>query len=120
LTGQVTSSEEGPMEGVLVNAKKAGSNVTITVVSDQRGRYNFPANKLEPGQYALTIRAVGYDLDGVGSAEISAQKMATVDLKLRQAKDLSAQLTNAEWLMSMPGTDQQKSAMSDCTGCHTL
>jgi virginiamycin B lyase len=37
LTGQVTSQEEGPMEGVLVSAKKEGSNITITVVSDARG-----------------------------------------------------------------------------------
>ena len=27
------------------------------------GRYSFPAGRLEPGQYALKIRAVGYDLD---------------------------------------------------------
>ena len=53
LTGQVTSAEEGAMEGVLVSAKKAGSTVTITVVSDAQGRYSFPAAKLEPGQYSL-------------------------------------------------------------------
>ena len=63
LSGQVTSAEEGAMEGVLVSAKKAGSTITITVVSDRDGRYSFPASKLEPGQYALRIRAVGYDLD---------------------------------------------------------
>jgi hypothetical protein len=34
LEGQVTSAEEGPMEGVLVSARKAGSTITIPVVSD--------------------------------------------------------------------------------------
>jgi len=34
MAGQVSSAEEGPMEGVLVSARRAGSNVTITVVSD--------------------------------------------------------------------------------------
>ena len=92
LTGQVTSAEEGPMEGVTVIAKKAGSTITITVATDQQGRYRFPSNKLEPGQYALTIRAVGYELDGAGAAEVSQQKTATADLKLRKTKDLSAQL----------------------------
>ena len=120
LTGQVTSSEEGPMEGVLVNAKKTGSNVTVTVVTDERGRYSFPSGKLEAGHYSLGVRAVGFDLDGAGAAEIAPQKTATVDLKLRKAKDPTTQLTNAEWLMSIPGTDQQKGAMSNCTGCHTL
>ena len=120
LSGQISSAEEGPMEGVLVNAKKAGSTVTVTVVSDAKGRYSFPANKLDAGQYALSIRAVGFDLDGPKSADVSAGKAATADLKLVKAKDLSSQLTNAEWLMSMPGTEQQKSALTNCTSCHTL
>ena len=33
LAGKVTSQEEGVMEGVLVSAKRAGSTMTITVVS---------------------------------------------------------------------------------------
>jgi len=32
LTGQVSSKEEGPMEGVLVSAKRLASTVTVTVV----------------------------------------------------------------------------------------
>jgi len=63
LMGQVSSAEEGAMEGVLVSAKSAGSTVTFTVVSDQQGRYQFPAAKLAPGQYSQRIRAAGYDED---------------------------------------------------------
>ena len=83
LNGQVTSAEEGAMEGVLVSAKKAGSTVTVTVVSDKDGRYSFPASKIEPGQYALRIRAVGYDLDNHKSIEVAPQKTTTLDLNLR-------------------------------------
>jgi virginiamycin B lyase len=120
LTGQVTSGEEGPMEGVLISAKKAGSTVTITVVSDAQGNYSFPAAKLEPSQYSLRIRAVGYDLDRPASVDVAAQQPAKYDLKLRKTEDLAAQLSNAEWLASFPGTDQQKNAMLGCVGCHTL
>src|SRR5277367_3151347 len=42
LVGQVSSQAEGPMEGVLVSAKKEGSTITITVVSDAQGQYSFP------------------------------------------------------------------------------
>src|SRR5580700_12108703 len=63
LTGVVSSSEEPAMEGVLVSATKAGSNITVTVVTGADGRYSFPANRLGPGQYTLAIRAVGYELD---------------------------------------------------------
>ena len=120
LTGQVTSPEEGAMEGVLVSAKKAASNITVTVASDASGRYSFPADRLQLGQYTLGIRAVGYELEGSNSVEISHDKPATADLKLRKAKDLSSQLTNAEWLLSMPGSDDQKAALLNCIQCHTL
>ena len=36
LTGVVKSQDEGVMEGVLVSAKRAGSTITTTVVSDAR------------------------------------------------------------------------------------
>jgi virginiamycin B lyase len=120
LNGQVTSAEEGPMEGVLVSAKKSGSTVTITVVSDAQGNYSFPAAKLEPGRYSLRIRAIGYDLDRPANVDVGAQQSAKHDLKLRKTEDLAAQLSNGEWLASFPGTDQQKNAMLGCVGCHTL
>src|SRR6267378_4752014 len=120
LTGQVTSAEEGPMEGVLVTAKKADSTIAITVVTDVQGRYRFPSTKLEPGHYAISIRAVGYDLDGPSAVDIAAQQGATADLKLRKASNLSMQLTNAEWIESVPGTQEQKSSLRNCVTCHTL
>ena len=119
LTGKVTAGE-GPLEGVLVSAKKSGSTVTITVVSDKDGRYSFPAARLEPGSYVLRIRAVGFDLDGPDQVVVAADKTATADLVLRKTQDMVSQLTNAEWLASMPGTDAQKGQLLNCVGCHTL
>jgi virginiamycin B lyase len=120
LTGQVSSMEDGPMEGVLVSARQDGSTVTVTVVSGQRGRFAFPATKLEPGRYAIRIRAVGYELDGPKAVEIPAEKTATADVKLRKARNIASQLTDAEWLASIPGTENQKKQLLGCTNCHTL
>ena len=120
LSGQVTSAEEGAMEGVLVSAKMTGSTKTVTVVSDAKGRYAFPANRLEPGKYAVTVRAAGYDLAAPSTPELSAKGGATADLKLVKTKDLAAQLSNGEWLASAPGTPQQKRPLLSCVGCHTL
>src|SRR5712691_6110963 len=53
LTGRVSSAEEGAMEGVVVSAKKAGAALTISVVSDDQGRFSFPSSKLGSGSYAL-------------------------------------------------------------------
>src|SRR6266850_6133340 len=120
LVGQVSSAAEGAMEGVVVSAKKVGSTVTVSVVTDRDGRYRFPAARLEPGSYAITMRAVGYDLDGKATADVRAGATATADLKLKPAKNLPAQLSNAEWLASFPGSDNQKKALLNCISCHNL
>src|SRR5262245_24586853 len=120
LTGLVSSVDEGPMEGVLVSAKKNESTTTVTVVSDRDGRYRFPASRLTPGEYALRIRAAGYDLEATAVATVTQSASAAVDLKLRKARDLAAQLTNADWFASFPGSDVQKNSIRGCTHCHTL
>jgi carboxypeptidase family protein len=105
LTGQVSSAEEGPMEGVPVSARRDGSTITVSVTTDKQGRYTFPRNRLDPGHYALRIRAIGYGLSGAASADITADKTAAVDLTLKKVQDISSQLTNTEWLLSMPGAN---------------
>jgi virginiamycin B lyase len=120
LTGLVSSTEESAMEGVLVSASKTGSAITVTVVTGKDGRFSFPASKVPPGQYSLRVRAVGYDLDNRKTIEIPERQTTSLDLKLRKTGDLAAQLSNGEWLMSMPGTDQQKGQLLNCVGCHTL
>jgi virginiamycin B lyase len=119
LTGQVTSAEEGPMEGVLVSAKKDGSTMTITVVTDAKGEYSFPADRLDAGHYAIATRAAGYNLDGPKAVDIAAGG-SKADIKLAKTKNLANQLTSAEWLMSAPGPDNLKNTLSNCVGCHTL
>jgi virginiamycin B lyase len=120
LTGQVISEAEGAMEGVVVTAHKDGSIVSVSVTTDARGWYTFPESKLEPGEYKIAIRAVGYDISAPTTVDVVAEKTATVDIKLRKTRNLASQLSNAEWMMSIPGNDEQKVMLLDCTGCHTL
>ncbi|HEX3972904.1 MAG TPA: carboxypeptidase regulatory-like domain-containing protein [Stellaceae bacterium] len=120
LSGTVSSSAEGKMEGVLVSATKTDNTITVTVVSDAQGRYRFPATKLAPGSYTLDIRAIGYVLGNAPSVTFAAGKTAQADLRLAKAPDLAAQLTNTEWLESMPGSDTDKRALLECQSCHTV
>jgi len=120
LAGRVASAEEGPMEGVVVSAYREGSVVTVSVVSDQDGHYRFPAARLAPAHYFLDIRADGYELAGKGVVDLAKGKEATADLTLRKTRNLAAQLNDAEWLESMPGTDAQKKFLLNCNECHSL
>jgi streptogramin lyase len=120
LTGKVRSAAEGPMEGVLVTVRAAGATYTTTVVTDANGAYRFPAARVAPGTYTVAIRAGGYVLGSPASVAVTAGKTTRDDLQLRKTNDLEDQLSNGDWLASMPGTDAQKTMLLDCTGCHTL
>lgn len=120
LTGVVSSEAEGKMEGVVVTAQRVKSIVRVSVTTDAEGRYSFPRSHLQPGQYTLSTRAVGYDLDSPATATVGDDDAATADIKLQKTKNLAGQLTNAEWLMSFPGNEDQKAQLLNCVGCHTL
>src|SRR5262249_25128886 len=124
LTGTVSSSQEGKMEGVLVTARGEGANFDVTVVSDAQGKYSFPRSYIGPGKYTIKIRAVGFDLTSPATVEVPDAKPATLDLTLDKAKDLSSQITSVEWLNSLPGTEEEKAMLQreimSCTYCHSL
>src|SRR3982750_2972778 len=74
LTGKVTSADEGAMEGVVVSAKRG--IVTVSVVSNAKGEFSFPASKLGAGDYTLSIRATGYNLEGPKTVSLAGDKPA--------------------------------------------
>ena len=121
LSGKVTSQEEGPMEGVVVNAKRQGSTIMVSVDSNAQGEFNFPKDRLEPGAYDITMRAIGYVLPPT-TATVAADGPSKLTLNLTKAKpdQLALQMSNSEWMQSAPGTPAQKTAMLRCLDCHGL
>jgi streptogramin lyase len=122
LTGIVSSDADGPMEGVVVSTKPMGGKITVSVITDQAGRYAFPADRLMAGQYAIKIRATGYDAANPQMAVTIKEKATSkLDIKLEKTHDLAAELSSAEWLLSVLGTQEQKEKLyRDCVLCHTL
>ncbi len=118
LSGTVTLAG-APMEGVVVTVRQSGSTVATSVVSDAQGRYRFPRGRLAAGDYAVGIKAAGFDLDRPAPIRVSASQPTTADLLLVKTKDLAAQLSNTEWYMSWPGADEDKQLARRCTHCHT-
>ena len=122
LSGTVTSAREGNMEGVLVNAREANATFTVSVVTDASGAYSFPSDRLVPGAYAVSVRAVGYVLNpSTRTVQVAANRPTVQDLRLEEAAilDKALQLSSAEWLMSYPLPVETKfELLRDCTRCH--
>jgi len=86
LTGTVSSEAEGNMEGVVVTAAQPGSIIRVSVTTDAQGRYVFPQNRLLPGEYTISIRAVGYEIDAPTKAVVEAEKTITTDIRPKKTK----------------------------------
>jgi virginiamycin B lyase len=120
LEGQVSSVGEGALEGVVVTARKEGASFTVSVVSNKAGLYRFPPGRLEPGHYALNIRAIGYVIDRPGSADVVPGKPATANLRLSKTKNVAEQMSDTEWLMSLPDNRGQTAFLRACIDCHSI
>src|SRR6516164_3464148 len=121
LAGTISSAEEGKMEGVVVSAKRPGSTIMVSVSTNAQGQYSFPQDRLAPGSYDITIRAVGYTLKPT-TATTGSGGATQLDLTLAKAAPsvLALQLTNSELMQSAPGTQAQKMALLSCLDCHGL
>jgi virginiamycin B lyase len=121
LAGTVSSPEEGKMEGVVVSAKRPGSTIMVSVSTNAQGQYSFPQDRLAPGAYDITMRAIGYTLKPT-VATIQSGGSTQLDLELAKAAPdvLGLQMSNSEWIQSAPGTPAQKMALLRCLDCHGL
>ena len=109
------------MEGVLIGAKREGSTISTWVVSNAQGQYSFPRDRMQPGTYAIHIRAVGYELPAT-SVDVKGDT-TRLDLplaKIARPMRIATQMSNAELIMSASGTAAQKNQLGGCVNCHTL
>jgi virginiamycin B lyase len=120
LAGTVKSSDGKPLEGVPVSAKALGSTITTSVYTDQSGKYFFPP--LPDGKYQMWAQTVGFELTHADQTISSGKKMQQ-DFALKPFQDVWRQLSDGEWLASLPdGTVEdrrmKKILVYTCSACH--
>src|SRR5947208_17146575 len=81
LTGTVTGPDGAPLRAVFVQARNAKTKITVSVLSDNQGRYR--AEDLGAGDYRISIRATGYSADPKTGLALAADQNATADFKLQ-------------------------------------
>ena len=118
LNGFVKSETSQPLEGILVRARREGSHIAYTVITDTQGQYRFP--QLDAGKYSVeTPRAEGLE-PGKRFVEIKAGQEGRLDFVLGKAKNMIQQMSGVDWLLSLPATPAQRGEVQGCGGCHTL
>lgn len=126
-SGMVRSTKGVALEGIMVQLISQKSAIRTTVYSNDAGHYEFP--KMEPGTYTLRIaRPLEFypyvkeavQINGSPKLEdITLERIAESEL-LPPFPEIAAQLTGAEWLLSLSGSGEEKKFFTvNCNWCHS-
>src|SRR5437899_13001254 len=82
ISGMVTGPDGKPFRGAFVQARNLKTKITVSVLSDNAGRYR--VEHLSPGEYRLQMRAIGFKADPKSGIMLNADQNLTQDLALQQ------------------------------------
>jgi virginiamycin B lyase len=125
--GAVKSSHGDLLEGMMVQLIAQKSAVRTTVYTDANGLYEFP--KLDAGTYTLRIAQpreyhpyVKKAVEITGTTQLDdivLERLTNSDL-LPPTREIMAQMTGSEWLMSLSGSGEEKRLLTiNCNWCHS-
>ena len=121
LEGKVTSARGEAVAAIPVRAHRANSNITVSVYTNSRGEYSFPAwSDVTPGSYAVAIQVPDFEHVTRDGVALAAGKTTRLDLSLQPRQPTLADATAADIVMALPGTDEQKHLLIQCDNCHSL
>src|SRR6202035_2592961 len=80
ITGAVKGRDGAPFRGAFVQARHAGLKMTVSVLTDNQGRY--VAENLPEGDYRIGVRAIGFKTDLKTGVKLTADQNASFDFAL--------------------------------------
>src|SRR5437870_4485948 len=116
ITGTVVGPDGAPFRAAFVQARHAGLKMTVSVLSDNQGRYvveNLPA-----GDYRLSIRAVGYQADAKEGVKLTTDQSLAQDFKLATGMVDWTDLSIYQGLQLLPEARGKRTLAENCLGCH--
>jgi len=112
IRGVVTDDAGSPVRGAIVRAQLG--NTLHARYSDGAGRYEIDG--LEPGQYDVTVDALGFAL---ATQQAEAENSAVADFSLTPHWDV-ARLNTAQLKHLLPQTDEMTFLVNRCGNCHGM
>ena len=121
LGGRVTIASGQALAGIPIRAHRENSNITVSVYTNSRGEYTYPEwSDLAPGSYSVAIELPDFEPVKREAVTLSAGKAARLDFALQPRQPSLSEATAAEIAMALPGTDEQRFLLTQCSNCHSL
>jgi hypothetical protein len=101
LRGRVGTSDKQTVSGIPICAHRDDTNITVSVYTNSRGEYSFPAwSDLAPGLYSVAIALPDFEPANRQGVRLTAGKTVRLDLTLQSRQPAIADATAAEIAMA--------------------
>jgi streptogramin lyase len=116
ISGTVKGPDEAAFKGAFVRAQNAKTKITVNVLSDRTGAYRI--QNLEPGDYRVTVVAVGYSSDPRSNMKVEADQTVSADFALQKGAVKWADLSIHEAQAALPEGPGKQLLFFRCMSCH--
>ena len=116
ISGTVTSPDGQPFRGAFVQARNLKTKITVSVLSDNAGRYR--VENLLAGEYRLQMRAIGFKADPKSGITLAADQNVTQDLALQQGMVRWSDISMHQGKKLLPEARGKEELFTHCMACH--
>jgi len=116
ITGTVKGPDGAPFRGAFVQARQAQMRMTVSVLTDNEGRYvveNLPA-----GDYRLGIRAAGFTAPVKNDIKLTAEASLSHDFALQKGTVRWTEISILQGIELLPNARGKNVLVEDCMSCH--
>ena len=116
ISGTVTGPDGAPFRAAFVQARHAGMKMTVSVLTDNQGRYiveNLPA-----GDYRLSIRAPGFRADPKTGMKLTADQTISHDFALQKGMVRWTEISILQGIQLLPDARGKNVLVGECMSCH--
>ena len=111
IAGSVKGPDGAPFLGAFVVAENAQNRMTVSVLSDQQGRYQIAS--LPAATYAVRIRAIGYRSDPRRDVRLAGDQNASLDFALQTGAVQWSDLSTYQGKQLLPKTKNHDLSYQD-------
>jgi len=116
ITGTVKGPDGQAMRGVFVQARQSQMRMTVSVLTDNQGRYE--VENLPAGDYRLSIRATGYKADAKSGIKLTAEQNLSQDFALATTPVKWTEISILQGIELLPNARGKDVLVEDCMSCH--
>src|ERR1700674_4460048 len=116
ISGTVKGPDGAPFRGSFVQARHAGLKMTVSVLSDNQGRY--AVENLPEGDYQVQVRATGYRADARTGVKLTADQNTAFDFALAPTAVRWTDISIYQGLELLPEARGKKTLAENCLSCH--